>query len=87
VICINICFICHTVKQKKKRKKGKGPFPSAWAPGTRGRANKKNATGLPRVPKHLALWEGKIKKRQSLPRVPWQLALREEFSKKTNFFP
>jgi hypothetical protein len=54
-------------KQKKKRKKRKGPSPSAWAPGTQGRANLKKGHGLPRVPWHLALGEGKIKKKRHGP--------------------
>jgi hypothetical protein len=87
VVCINIYFVGHTVKQKKKRKKkGLPRVPNKWHSGEEN-IKRKTEGGFPEC---LGIWHsGKAifkKKRRGLPRVRGHTRGRG-FLKKTNFFP
>jgi hypothetical protein len=76
------------VKQKKKRKKMEGAFPECLGTWHSGKDKLKKGQGLPRVPWHLALGEGKIKKKtRGFPECLGNWHSGKSFSKKTNFFP
>jgi hypothetical protein len=87
VVCINICFICHTVKQNKKRKKEKrGVFPECPRHSGKAIFFFKKGRAFPECLGIRHSGKGKLKKDMIFPECQVHRHSGKRF-KKTNFFP